>query len=158
MAMKKKVYIGVIGGSSCTEKVAKLAEWVGREIANAGAILVCGGLGGVMEAACRGAKQAGGMTIGILPSWNRQSANEFVDLPIVTGLGDMRNLMVVKNSDAVIALEGRYGTLSEMAFCLNSGTPLISLSNWNVSKKIIRAKEAEEAVQLALKEISRVNE
>ncbi len=153
--MKEQIYIGVIGGSSCTKKVAELAEAVGREIAQAGAILVCGGLGGTMEAACRGAKKAGGMTIGILPSWNKESANEYVDYPIVTGLGDMRNLMVVRNSDAVIALEGRFGTLSEIAFCLNSGTPLISLSNWNVSRRIIKAKEAKNAVELALLEIER---
>lgn len=153
--MKRKIYIGVIGGSSCTEKVAQTAETVGKEIAQAGAILVCGGLRGTMEASCRGAKRAGGMTIGILPSWNRESANEYVDFPIVTGLGDMRNLMVVRNSDAVIALEGRFGTLSEIAFCLNSGTPLISLSNWNVSRRIIRARDAKNAVELALSEIER---
>src|SRR4030067_1926128 len=133
--MKKKLFIGVIGGSNCSEKTAELAESVGQEIAKAGAVLVCGGLGGVMEAACRGAKQAGGTTIGILPNWSKESSNEFVDIPIVTGLGDMRNLMVVKNSDAVIALPGRYGTLSEIAFCLNSYTPLVSLSNWKGSKK-----------------------
>jgi len=156
--MKKKLHIGVIGGSSCTEKTAKLAELVGREIAQIGAVLVCGGLGGVMEAACRGAKQAGGATIGILPNWSKESANEFVDIPIVTGLGDMRNLMVVRNSDAVIALPGKYGTLSEIAFCLNSATPLISLSNWNVSKKIIRARDAQQAVELAMQEITKRNE
>ena len=156
--MKKQTYIGVIGGSNCTEKTAKLAETVGMEIAKAGAILVCGGLGGVMEAACRGAKQAGGATIGILPNWSKESANEFVDIPIVTGLGDMRNLMVVRNSDAVIALPGRYGTLSEIAFCLNSATPLISLSNWNVSKKIIRARDVQQAVELAVNKIAKRNE
>jgi hypothetical protein len=156
--MKKQIYVGVIGGSSCTEKVAQTAEAVGREIAQIGAILVCGGLGGTMEAACRGAKNAGGMTIGILPSWNKESANEYVDFPIVTGLGDMRNLVVVRNSDAVIALEGRFGTLSEIAFCLNSGTPLISLSNWDISRKIIRAKDAKNAVELALLEIERKSE
>jgi len=156
--MKKPIYIGVIGGSSCTEKTAELAKSVGQEIARAGAALVCGGLGGVMEAACRGAKRAGGTTLGILPSWSKESANEFVDIPIVTGLGDMRNLMVVRNSDAVIALPGKYGTLSEIAFCLNSATPLISLSNWDVSKKIIRARDALQAVELAVKEIAKRNE
>lgn len=156
--MKKKLYIGVIGGGSCTEKTAELAESVGQEVAKSGAILVCGGLGGVMEAACRGAKQAGGTTLGILPNWSKESANEFVDIPIVTGLGDMRNLMVIRNSDGVIALPGKYGTLSEVAFCLNSATPLISLSNWNVSKKIIRARDARQAVELAVKEIAKRNE
>jgi uncharacterized protein (TIGR00725 family) len=156
--MKKTFYIGVIGGGSCTEKTAELAASVGQEIAKAGAVLVCGGLGGVMEAACRGAKQAGGTTLGVLPSWSKESANEFVDIPIVTGLGDMRNLMVVRNSDAVIALPGKYGTLSEMAFCLNSATPLISLSNWNVSKKIVRARDAQQAVELAVNKIAKRNE
>ena len=156
--MNKKTYIGVIGGSSCSKKIEEQAIEVGRAIAKAGAILVCGGLGGVMEAACRGAKQESGTTVGILPSWNKESANPYVDYPIVTGLGDMRNLMVVKNSDVVIALPGRYGTLSEIAFCLNSGTPLVSLSNWNVSKKIIKVKNPQEAVQQALKEIAKRNE
>ena len=155
--MKDKFYIGVIGASTCNEKVSQTAEEVGKEIAKAGAILVCGGLGGTMEAACRGAKQLGGTTIGILPSWSKGTANEFVDYPIATGLGDMRNLMVVRNSNAVIALFGRYGTLSEVAFCLNSNTPLISLSNWNVSEKIIRAKDPREAIELALAEIKRLN-
>lgn len=155
--MNKKTYLGVIGGSSCSKKIEEQAIEVGRAIAKAGAVLVCGGLGGVMEAACRGAKQAGGTTIGILPNWSKESANEFVDIPIVTGLGDMRNLMVVRNSDAVIALPGKYGTLSEIAFCLNSGTPLISLSNWNVSKKIIRARDTQQAVELAVKEIAKRN-
>ncbi len=156
--MKKRLYIGVIGGSNCSEKTAGLAESVGQEIARAGAVLVCGGLGGVMEAACRGAKQAGGTTIGILPNWNKENANEFVDIPIVTGLGDIRNLMVVRNSDAIIALPGKYGTLSEVAFCLNSAIPLISLSNWNVSKKIVGARDAQQAVELAVKEIAKRNE
>jgi len=155
--VNKKTYLGVIGGSSCSKKIEEQAIEVGRAIAKAGAVLVCGGLGGVMEAACRGAKQAGGTTIGILPNWSKESANEFVDIPIVTGLGDMRNLMVVRNSDAVIALPGKYGTLSEIAFCLNSGTPLISLSNWNVSKKIIRARDTQQAVELAVKEIAKRN-
>ena len=148
--MKRKIYIGIIGGSRCSEKTANLAESVGREIARAGAILICGGLGGTMEAACRGAKAEKGITIGILPSWSRESANEYVDFPIVTGLSEMRNLLVVKNSDVVIALPGKFGTLSEIAFCLNSGTPLVSLSNWNVSKKIIKARDPQEAVRLAL--------
>lgn len=151
--MSKKTYIGVIGGSSCSSKTARLAQEVGRYIAKSGSILVCGGLGGVMENAARGAKGSGGLTIGILPSWSKASANPYIDIPIVTGLSHMRNLLVVRNSDAVIALPGRYGTLSEIAFSLNDETPLISLSNWNVSEKIIRAKDAEEAVLLALKAI-----
>jgi uncharacterized protein (TIGR00725 family) len=153
--MNNKPRIGVIGGSRCSARTERLAEEVGQEIAKAGAILVCGGLGGVMEAACRGAKLGSGTTIGILPNWKRDSANPYVDFAIVTGLSDMRNLLVVENSDIIIALPGKYGTLSEIAFCLNSGTPLISLSNWNISKKMIKAQDAAKAVQLAMREIAK---
>ncbi len=149
--MNKK-YIGVIGASFCNKKVAKLAYEVGEEIAKAGAILVCGGLGGVMEAACRGAKDKGGTTIGILPGINKSEANPYVDIPIVTGLGYARNLLVVRNSQVVIALPGEYGTLSEISFCLKLGIPLISLSNWKIDK-MIKAKNSQEAVKLALKHI-----
>lgn len=153
--MKNKIRIGVIGGSSCSSKTKALAEQVGQEIAKAGAILVCGGLGGVMEAACRGARQESGITIGILPTLNRESANPYVDVAIVTGLGEMRNLLVVRNSDAIIALEGKYGTLSEIAFCLNSETPVVSLFDWDVSSRVIKAEDPEHAVKLALREIAK---
>ena len=149
----KKIFLGIIGGSSCTKEVGQLAYDVGKEIAKAKAILLCGGLGGTMEAACRGAKSENGTTIGILPSWNRHSANQYVDYAIVTGLSEMRNLLVVENSDAIIALPGRYGTLSEIAFCLNSGKPIISFSNWNISKKMIKPENPAEAVKLALEKI-----
>ncbi len=108
-----------------------------------------------MEAACRGAKSEDGTTIGILPSWNRHSANPYVDFAIVTGLSEMRNLLVVENSDAIIALPGRYGTLSEIAFCLNSGKPIISFSNWKISKKMIKPENPTHAVKLALEQIGK---
>jgi hypothetical protein len=124
---------------------------VGQKIASAGAILVNGGLGGVMEAASQGAKEKGGTVIGILPGTDRRKANPYVDFPIVTGLGDGRNLLIVRTADAVIALPGEYGTLSEIALALKIGRPVVSLGSWEVSKDIIKAKTPEEAVELALK-------
>ena len=150
--MHNKIYIGVIGANHCSKQVAKLAYEVGQEIAKTGAILVCGGLGGVMEAACQGAKEQGGTTIGIIPGVKKEEANPYVDFPIVTGLGYARNILVVKNSQAVIALPGKYGTLSEIAFCLNFKIPLISLSNWKI-EGMLKAKTPVAAVKLALKKI-----
>ena len=147
---KGKIFIGVIGAGDCSEDVCELAEEVGKGIAAAGAILVCGGMGGVMEAAARGAKKQGGTTIGILPGVEKIHANAHIDFPIVTGLGEGRNLLVVRNSDALIALPGKFGTLSEIAFALQLGKPVIGLSTWNVSGEITRARDARDAVRLAL--------
>ena len=145
-----KTFIGVIGAGACSDDVARLAEEVGSNVAKAGAILVCGGMGGVMEAASKGAKKQGGITVGILPGVDREHANPYVDFPIVTGLGEGRNLLVVRNSDAVIALPGEFGTLSEIAFALKTGKPVIGLTTWKVSDQIIQAKSPEEAVRTAL--------
>jgi len=147
---KKKIFIGVIGAGDCSDDVYELAEEVGERIAEAGAVLVCGGLGGVMEAASKGAKKQGGITIGILPGNDKDHANQYIDFPIVTGLGEGRNLLVVRNSDAVIAFPGEFGTLSEIAFCLKLGKPIIGLSTWEVSDEIIQAKNAQEAVSIAI--------
>ena len=155
MANRKK-FIAVIGGAQCSQEEAKLAEAVGREIARRGAILVCGGLGGVMEAACRGAQSEGGLTIGILPGDSRQAANRYVQIPIVTGIGYARNLAVVKSAQAVIAIGGSYGTLSEISHALQSGIPVIGLNTWSLSKNgeednsIIPAQKPAEAVDKAL--------
>lgn len=119
--------ISVIGGSDSSSSNLELAERVGAEIAKRGAILACGGLGGVMEAACRGAKSKGGQTIGILPTDSKEHANEFVDIAIPTGLGYARNFLVAKTGDAVIAIDGKAGTLSEMAIAWFSNKPVISL-------------------------------
>ena len=124
--------IGVIGGHKADPETTQLAEAVGEEIAKAGATLVCGGLGGVMEAACRGAKKAGGVTIGILPGLEAAAANPYVDYPIVTGIGDARNSIVVRSSEAVIAVAGEYGTLSEIAYALKSLIPVITLESWDI--------------------------
>jgi uncharacterized protein (TIGR00725 family) len=108
--------VSVIGGGTVTESEAKSAERVGRRLAQRGHTVVCGGLGGVMEAACRGASETGGRTIGILPGEDRAAANPFVDVPVATGLGHARNPLVVMNGDAVIAVDGGVGTLSELGF------------------------------------------
>ncbi len=152
----KNVFIGVIGGGDVTPQVAGLAEEVGREIARKGAVLVCGGLGGVMEAACRGASREGGLTIGILPGENRQAANPYVKIPIVTGLGHARNVAVVKSAQAVIAIDGSYGTLSEIGHALQSGIPVIGLNTWSLSidgkvdDSIILADSPKDAVDKAI--------
>ena len=149
-------FIGVIGGSEVSPEVARLAEEVGREIARRGAVLVCGGMEGVMEAACRGASEAGGLTIGIIPGDSRRSANPWVKIPIVTGIGYARNVAVVKTSQAVIAIDGSYGTLTEIAFALQSGIPVIGLGTWSVAingmeeKNIIIVNNPKEAVDKAV--------
>ena len=127
------ILIGVIGGGAVTPDIAILAEEVGREIARRGAVLVCGGLGGVMEAACRGAVSEGGLTIGVLPGDNRRIANPYVQIPIVSGIGHARNVAVVKSGQAVIAIDGSYGTLSEIGHALQSGIPVIGLNTWSLS-------------------------
>jgi hypothetical protein len=126
------MYIAIIGGHSCSSDIAKIAEHTGKEIAKMCATLVCGGLGGVMEAACKGAKSAGGKTIGILPGHDKAEANPFVDIPIVTGLGYMRNNLVVKNADIVIAIDGKEGTLSEIAFALQMKKPILGIDTWDI--------------------------
>ena len=154
--LNKKRFIAVIGGSQCSGEEAELAEAVGRELARQGAILVCGGLGGVMEAACKGAQSEGGVTIGILPGENRQAANPYVQIPIVTGIGYARNVAVVKSAQAVIAIGGNYGTLSEISHALQSGIPVIGLNTWSLSRNnqtdnsIISAQNPREAVNKAI--------
>ncbi|MEW6685825.1 MAG: TIGR00725 family protein [Candidatus Edwardsbacteria bacterium] len=143
--------IGVIGSSTCNQATAELACEVGREIAKRGGILICGGLGGVMEAACKGAREKNGITIGILPGNKREDANSYVQIPIVTGLGIARNIIIVRSSDAIIAITGRYGTLSEIAFALQLEIPVIGLNTWKIKVPIIRTKNPKEAVELAYK-------
>jgi uncharacterized protein (TIGR00725 family) len=126
--------IAVIGGSEASPEVLTEAEAVGRGLASAGAILVCGGLDGVMAAACRGARSAGGRTVGILPGLDRAAANQWVDVVIATGLGEARNLLVVSSADAVIAIGGEYGTLSEIALALRAGIPVIGLGTWFLAR------------------------
>lgn len=153
--LAKKRLIAVIGGSSASKREINTAEDVGRELAKRGAILVCGGLGGVMEAACRGATSEGGITIGILPGEKRNDANQYVQIPIVTGIGYARNVAVVKSAQAVIAIGGSYGTLSEIGHALQSGIPVIGIYTWSLSKggkinnSITTAENAADAIEKA---------
>lgn len=128
-------YIAIIGGSEFDEEDCRAAEEVGSNLAQSGALLLCGGLAGVMEAACRGAKQHGGTTIGFLPGNRRGDENDFVDIALPTGLGEMRNMVIVHAADAVIAIGGEFGTLSEVAFALRVGKPVVGLGTWELSKK-----------------------
>ena len=153
--------ISVIGAGRPTADVTLLAERVGLELARHGATVVCGGLGGVMEAVCRGSKLAGGTTIGILP-WNDPGdANPWVDIPICTGIGYARNVIVVKTGRAVIAVGGAFGTLSEIGHALGDGIPVIGLSTWQLSRNggidpsILVASDPADAVRQALQAAGR---
>jgi len=139
----------VVGAGRASEEEAHAAEEVGRALAEAGAVLVCGGLGGVMEAACRGAKAAGGTTVGILPGANRGDANEHVDVALATGLGEARNALVVRAVDALVAVGGEYGTLSEIALAIKAGKPVVGLGTWDL-EPIERAETPADAVRRAL--------
>ncbi len=141
--------IGVIGTSEASNEEYKTAEEVGREIARRKGILLCGGLGGVMEASCRGAKSEGGLTIGIIPGSSKKEANPYVDIPIVTGISEARNIIVVRSSNAIIAIGGSFGTLSEIAFALKLEIPVIGINTWEVSTNIKKATTPKEAVDLA---------
>lgn len=149
--------IAVIGGDSPPPEALPAAEAVGRELAQRGHAVICGGRGGVMEAACRGARQAGGHTIGILPGSDPRDANAYVEFPIATGLGFARNAIIVLSADALIAVDGSYGTLSEIAMALTHGKPVIGLATWQISdgagiedESIVRVSEPVEAVERAI--------
>ena len=124
--------IAVVGGGEASPTAMAAAEAVGTSLADAGAVVVCGGLGGVMEAACRGAKSAGGLTIGVLPGTDRGMANKWVDIVIATGMGEARNAVVVNSVGAVIAIDGEFGTLSEIALALRAGIPVIGVGTWSL--------------------------
>ncbi|MCM8780868.1 MAG: TIGR00725 family protein [Candidatus Omnitrophica bacterium] len=148
--MHKKI-VGVVGGHKCSDEVEDLAQNLGKKLAKVVEILVCGGLSGVMEAVCKGFKEEGGLTIGIIPGYDKKEANPYVDIVIPTGLGLARNVLVVKTADVVVALPGEAGTLSEIAFCLQFGIPVISLCSWEI-KGVIKANTADEAIS-KIKEI-----
>jgi uncharacterized protein (TIGR00725 family) len=154
--LRRTIFVAVIGSGHCDEVVAAQAEEVGREIARRGAVLVCGGRSGVMEAACRGAKAEGGTTVGILPGTDRREANAYVDIPVVTGLGEARNAIVVRTADAVVAVSGGYGTLSEIGLALKMGRPVVGLGTWELSHggqplaAVVRAGAPDQAVDLAM--------
>jgi uncharacterized protein (TIGR00725 family) len=152
----RRLYIGVVGSGSEDQQTNVPAEAVGRGIALAGAVVVCGGLGGVMAAACRGARAAGGQTLGLLPGLDRAVGNPWLDVAVPTGLGEMRNALVVRAADALIAVGGEFGTLSEIALALKAGTPVVGLDTWELARgghpvdAVVRADTPAAAVTLAL--------
>jgi uncharacterized protein (TIGR00725 family) len=147
--------ISVAGSGSATEAELKTAEETGRLLARRGAVLLCGGLGGVMEAACRGASSEGGITVGILPGPDAEAANPYVSIPVPTGLGEARNAIVAIASDALIAIGGSLGTLSEIALALKRGIPVIGLDTWSLDEQRMKLSvlhqvaKPSEAVELA---------
>jgi hypothetical protein len=160
MANGKPPYVAVCGSGEATVQEEAWAEEVGRRIAEAGAVLVCGGLGGVMDAAARGCEAAGGISIGILPGEGRDAASPHLTMSIPTGLGEARNALVVRAADALIAIGGEFGTLSEIALGLKLGKPVVGLHTWDLGKggshvdAIVRAETPEEAVREALDAIA----
>jgi uncharacterized protein (TIGR00725 family) len=152
-----KLHLGILGPHTTTEEQYQLGRKVGRCIAEADAILFCGGLDGIMRAAAEGAKSVDGQTIGILPGTDKTTANEFIDIAIPSDLGAYRNALLVRSCDAVIAVHGEYGTLSEISFALRLKIPVVGLHTWTLSQNgtidpgIHIAHAAEEAVHLAIK-------
>jgi uncharacterized protein (TIGR00725 family) len=143
-------YVAVVGaGGEVPADVLADAEAVGAELARRGAVVVCGGLGGVMEAACRGARAQGGVTLGILPGADRSAANPWVGVAVATGLGELRNGLVVRSADAVVAIAGEHGTLSEIALALKAGLRVVGLRSWEIPG-MLTADDAAAAVALAL--------
>jgi uncharacterized protein (TIGR00725 family) len=138
-----------VGPGDAAPNTAAAAESVGRELAARGAVVVCGGLGGAMEAACRGARQAGGTTVGLLPGLDRRDANPYVDVAIPTGLGEARNALVVRTADALVAVGGGYGTLSEIGLALRTGKHVVGLATWEIDG-IERVSSPDDAVDAVL--------
>ena len=150
--------IAVVGGSDAPESVTATAEAVGGALASRGAIVVCGGLGGVMTAVCRGAKSNGGLTVGILPGGDPSAANPWVDVVVASGIGEARNAIVVGSAQAVIAVGGEYGTLSEIALALRAGRPVIGIGTWSLTRPngapdlgIVMMEDPIEGVAVALR-------
>lgn len=142
----RKQMVSIIGGHKCTKEVEQLAQNIGKKLAKVVDYLVCGGLGGVMEAAAKGFHSENGTTIGIITSYNRNDANQYIDIVIPSGMGLARNILVVKSADVVVALPGEAGTLSELAYCLQFGIPVVSLGSWDLPG-ITRVSTVEEAVE-----------
>ena len=155
-----RAWIAVVGPGEAGEQELAVAEAVGAEVAAAGAVLVCGGLGGVMEAACRGARSRGGTTVGLLPGSDRSAANGWVQIAIPTALGEVRNALVVRSADALVAVGGSWGTLSEIALALKTGRPVIGIGSWELAREgqpvegIVAIDDPVEAVAAALARVS----
>ena len=158
--LSRRLRIGVMGAGLCTPEIERLAEEVGRLIADHQAVLISGGRGGVMEAASRGARLGGGLTIGILPGESAKEANRYVDLPITTGLGNARNVVNILSSQVIIAISGGYGTLSEIALALKAGRPVVGLRTWSLTtapapksleRLFVSVRTPKEAVETAIR-------
>ncbi|HZF59743.1 MAG TPA: TIGR00725 family protein [Rubrobacter sp.] len=145
----RRLYVAVVGSGTATGELYGLAREVGRLVAERGAVVVCGGLSGVMEAAARGATEVGGTAIGILPDENRGWANAYLSYSVATGAGQARNLAMVCSGDVVIAVGGEYGTLSEMGLALKIGRLVVALESWDLGEHVAVADSAEEAVAAA---------
>jgi uncharacterized protein (TIGR00725 family) len=148
--MKRRAAIAVVGAGDASPAICDVAEAIGAEIGRRGGILICGGRGGVMEAAARGAHSAGGLTIGIIPGYHRDEANSSIEIAIATGMGQARNVIVVASADAVIAMAGEGGTLSEIGLAIKLGRPVVALHAWNGIAGIAHADDPAKAVDLAL--------
>ena len=142
-------YVAVVGPGDADAAAERDAETAGRVLAEHGAVVVCGGLGGVMAAACRGAREAGGVTVGLLPGADRGAANPWVTVAIPTGLGELRNGLVVRAADGVLAVRGGFGTLSEIAFALKTGRPVVGVGTWDI-ESVASMEDAEAAARRVL--------
>lgn len=155
--MTREVYIAVVGPSAGTPAELAIGEAVGRGVAEAGGVLVCGGMGGVMESAAGGCADAGGRSVGILPTASRLEANPYLTIAVATGMGEGRNAIVVRTADAVIAVHGEWGTLSEIALALKMGKPVVGIGTWELAKDgepvdaVVRATDPDDAVAKALR-------
>jgi uncharacterized protein (TIGR00725 family) len=138
--------IGVIGAGDCNNEIHEIAHEAGFKLATRKHTIICGGLGGVMESVCKGARDAGGLTIGILPGDDPATANAYVDIAIATGIGLARNIIIVRSAQAILAIDGSYGTLSEIAFAIQLHRPVIGIKTWNVSENITHVASVDEAV------------
>ncbi len=148
--MSNHLQIGIVGSSNCEDRISRIAERTGVHVAARGAVLITGGMTGVMEAASRGAKSAGGLVVGILPGASKSESNPYVDVVILTEMGHARNAIIARSSDCLIAIAGGFGTLSEVALALKIQRPVVTLaSQWNIAGTI-EASSAEEAVDIAL--------
>ncbi len=148
-----KKLIGVIGAGQCNNEIGDLAFRVGLEIGQRGYGMICGGMGGVMEYAAKGCQESGGLTVGVLPQDSAESANSYIDIAIPTGMGIARNLVIVRSAVGLIAVDGKYGTLSEIAYALQLGKPLVGLQTWDVSENIIKADNPKDALDKLIKKI-----
>ena len=148
-------YVAVVGPGTAEPEEERDAETIGRALATGGAVVVCGGLGGVMAAACRGAHEAGGVTLGLLPGSERSAGNPWLSVAVPTGMGELRNGLVVRAADVVVAVGGGFGTLSEIALALKLGRPVVGLGTWDIAAPVARVHDAEAAARAALEVVTR---